>query len=899
MKLFKLLFLTILMALSLHAQPTVNEQILTASGGKSVAMTNEYAIVGDPDNHTVHFYKLDYSDFQWKSDGNYTDGLFGDLGSSVAIDGNIAVAGSPSFSENRIFRFRGANKKVFEEYIISRDAWEARADTPDNIGDGGALAWGGGNFIYAFRGNKNKTFYKYDILNDLWTTLDNAPENVAAGGALVWDRGNYIYALRGAGGGITSPTKKDFWRFDMTTEKWNDGFDPANLPGKVGGGGALVLAEGDIYAVRGEGDFLGTSTNDFYKYVIATDTWTSMPDTTRNVGKGASLAYDGTRGIYLLRGNIGLSNKKKFYDFDIPDNNWEERAETPDGIGKGGALVFDGTFFYAQRGDTSFFGGNNKFWRYDPYRDVWLGDLSEPTGNTGWGGALTVVKDAPGEGIVYVFERDATTWQRKLRISSDAPTLLDNLGEAVAVHNKLDGTAKLVVGAPGFSATNGTGSATIVDYDHNNLPVSGNKAVTLSNSAPTGSVRFGSAIDMKGDAKVDPAKFFIVVGDQNYSSNDGAAYAYDNIGASYPASPDNQMVGSAGSHFGRSVAIDATSFTNGLSVVAEDTRNSFWTGGTAPWTEATFEGTILGSVAIDDRTILSTNAPLGNMTPTLGLMHFFPLTNNLSLIPNALTEYQLSSSNANIAIDSDIYKEIAIVNDPVGTQAIVMDVPCGLRPTELVAFEWAMVSVPCGDGTATINEIFADDITGSYGDDFAWVMYKDGPNYTGKASDNVVMTETDVMELGKGYWIIADQNATLKADAPAITQRSGSIVFTDTFPEVGGYLEYALPMSVNGTVKKIMVGNPFPRALDWNFAGVHNSQGNYLLHDQTFGDEYNPTGYVYDSSQTAGTGQPYRAVTATPGFGSVIEPYQAFWIRDNGNFSGTNPDRKFFLPFMK
>lgn len=366
----------ILMALSLHAQPAVNEQILTASGGKSVAMTNEYAIVGDPDNHTVHFYKLDYSDFQWKSDGNYTDGLFGDLGSSVAIDGNIAVAGSPSFSENRIFRFRGANKKVFEEYIISSDTWEARADTLNDIGDGGALAWGGGNFIYAFRGNGNKTFYKYDILNDSWTTLANAPSNVREGGALVWDKGNYIYAFRGG-------RNKDFWRFDMTTEQWNNGFDPADIPHNVGGGGALVLAQGDIYAVRGEGDFLGTSTDDFYKYVVATDTWTQMPNTTRNVGKGASLAYDGTRSIYLLRGNVGFTDKKKFYAFDIPNNSWAERAETPDGIGKGGALVFDGTFFYAQRGDTSFFGGNNNFWRYDPYRDVWLADLHEPSGDTG------------------------------------------------------------------------------------------------------------------------------------------------------------------------------------------------------------------------------------------------------------------------------------------------------------------------------------------------------------------------------------------------------------------------------------------------------------------------------------------------------------------------------------
>ncbi len=904
------IMLLILSAALLYAQPSVSEQMLESSGGDAVAMNGEYAIVGDADNHIVHFYRLDYSTFQWVSDGSYQGSIDnGNLGFSVAIDGNIAAAGSPQFSENRIFRFRGANTKEFDEYLIATDSWVSHAQTPDTIGHGGALAWGGGNYIYAFRGenggiNSRPTsdFYIYDIANDSWSSGPSAPKKVGKGGALAWDGGNYIYAFRG-------DKNKDFWRFNISANSWET---LADAPNQIGYGGALVVVNGAVYGTRGDGSTFGSSKT-FYRYDVDTNSWTTLADIPKGVGKGGSLASDGTF-IYLTRGNDGtLTDKKKFYAYDIAADSWSERAEMPNGVGKGGAMVYDGTFLYVQRGDTSFFGGNNNFWRYDFVRDKWLGDLQEPPGNTGGGGALTVVKDAPGEGMVYVFERNSATnlWERKLRISSDNPQILDNLGYAVALHNRGDGTAAVVMGAPGFAGTGGTGSATVVTYDSGVIPVSGNLAVTLTDNAPAGSVHFGSSMAMKGDIAIDPEQFSVIVGDRNYSSNDGAAYVYDSNGSALPAYPGNMMVGTAGSHLGRSVAIDTMHFTNGLAAVAEDNRNSFWTGGSTPWAEFAFEGTLAGAVAIDDRTILSTNAPLGNVTPTTGLLHFFPMNEDLSLVSHALTEYQLGSTNPGVATDADMYRENAIVNDPAGDRAIVTGVPCGLRPTHLVENEWAIVSAPCDTGGASIADIFGDDIAASGGATYCqtdnpsevcnWVMYKDGPDYTGHSADNVRVAESEPMELGRGYWIIADHNVTLRVDDNVNVQRTPVDPNAVSYPHptVGGYYEMPMPDSASGTVKKIMIGNPFPRTFKWQNLYVFVSTDWYPIADQ-YQIVYDHTGYVYDvNTPDIASGQNYRAITAagTPGFSDEIKPYQGVWIKDLGAADLTGV--KLAIPFMK
>ena len=197
-----------------------------------------------------------------------------------------------------------------------------------------------------------------------------------------------------------------------------------------------------------------------------------------------------------------------------------------------------------------------------------------------------------------------------------------------------------------------------------------------------------------------------------------------------------------------------------------------------------------------------------------------------------------------------------------------------------------MVSVPCGNGSATIDMLFGDDMgpgtdiycqTSDPSEVCNWVMYKDGSNYTGRSTDNVLVGPTEVMELGRGYWIIADHNVTLQADSNAVTTRTPSDVSKiQASDSVGAYYYFALPDHVIGSMKKMMIGNTFPRVFNWTELMLYNTSNDNTLPFENSG-YYNNTGYVYDISSS--TGQPYRAVTATPGFDGEIKPYQAFWIK--------------------
>ena len=55
--------------LPLFAQWLDVERALSGSGGTSASLDREWTLIGDADNNTVHAYRLDYSNFQWVSQG--------------------------------------------------------------------------------------------------------------------------------------------------------------------------------------------------------------------------------------------------------------------------------------------------------------------------------------------------------------------------------------------------------------------------------------------------------------------------------------------------------------------------------------------------------------------------------------------------------------------------------------------------------------------------------------------------------------------------------------------------------------------------------------------------------------------------------------------------------------
>ncbi len=247
-------------------------------------------------------------------------------------------------------------------------------------------------------------------------------------------------------------------------------------------GGALV-AVGDsiLYAFR------GNRSNEFYKYIIARDSWTRMesipygykPGTTiinkKKVGKGAALCYDGDNTIYATKGrSIVNPGTKEFWAYRIndvvlpettlPGNTWhaKEFVIAPSGLLGGTALTYKDDKVYLLAGGQK--AANNNFYAYYVTSNAWTTLANAPLspGRKVYrdGSCLTLFNDTiyalKGGGIrgykrSYFYAYDGTNW-----------TLLDSIPkvDTVALTPRLK-TKKVNV-KYGASMTSGGGKIYII-----------------------------------------------------------------------------------------------------------------------------------------------------------------------------------------------------------------------------------------------------------------------------------------------------------------------------------------------------------------------------------------------------------------------------------------------------
>ncbi|HSN74326.1 MAG TPA: SdrD B-like domain-containing protein, partial [Anaerolineae bacterium] len=179
------------------------------------------------------------------------------------------------------------NSNRFRRYAVAGNSWSNMVNTPATVKKGGALTTDG-TYIYALQGDTKKGFWRCNATTNnvagacsgasgSWTTLANTPENVGWGGALTYV-GGYIYALRGDG-------KTNFWRYDIAANTWSS---MAPALGNVGDGGALATNGSTyIYALQGK-------TKAFWRYDISANQWTTVAPANfaNSVGQGGALAYD-------------------------------------------------------------------------------------------------------------------------------------------------------------------------------------------------------------------------------------------------------------------------------------------------------------------------------------------------------------------------------------------------------------------------------------------------------------------------------------------------------------------------------------------------------------------------------------------------------------------------------
>ena len=898
MKLYLLSMLFIVTSI-LYAQPAYNEQFLGSSGGDAVAMNKEWAFVGDADTDTMNAYKLDYSTFQWVAQSFPAAPKAGRFGASVSIDGEKMVVGAPDVETWRMEANTITIQDTYQNPNFTTITLQRTYEQPPLIF---ALASKDGGNPSAVK-IRNRTNNSFEIVH-AEPMNEDGPHIAMTISYFAIERGDHVLSdgTRIYAGEIT--TRKVRRSNASGDDKgWNTITYPVAFSAQP-----MVLAE--IQTMNNEINNVPTDPSEPWLTAAIQNVGVSSLELTMDrseVLTNTQVAQDESVAFLVMDVKTGafrdinnnLIGFESIYS-DVIIRGWDNGC-----FNTTFTQVFLNAPLVVATKDT-LNGGDGGWLRScnltsneigltvdeDRYQDSERGHVAEQAGILAFDTAF-VATFKQGEAYLYEYNTLLGVWELKEAIE---PTIYSDdmkFGSSVAVHSSAS-TTQVSIGAPAaINANSDTGKVFTYRYDGTQV---------IPESVLTGTVdealRFGEHIDMKGD--------YLMVGAPDEQSAVGAAdlvgaaytYQYNTATSSYdpyPAGGTNHHIKLANSNerVGNTVAINQEGNVSMVSSapLSNPSEAYLFTDSGGVWTQS-YQISYKNSVDTDDDVYMISRRDAS----TFNYFRFYDTPFGGEVMKTDIS----GTKGSDFYSSTELYKEQMIANQPSQNRAVTLSVPCGIKPTHLVANEWAMVSVPCGDGTATIADLFGDDIdaingsNASYGDSGNWVMYKqDGSDYSGTSASMQMMVTTDAMELGISYWIISDKDVALKADGDAsagtgITSYS-PIDFSDPSSnrpvDVAGYYLVTLP-AISGTKPKVMVANPYPRVIQWNKVMVQDDalserapidQQNQL----SGGEIVNPIGYIYDTTQTAGTGQPYRAITAngTPGFNAEVNPYQGIWIK--------------------
>jgi len=300
-----------------------------------------------------------------------------------------------------------------------KNTWTPMAQSPIGFYFSGNITYDSEtNAIYAIAGNyanndarynARQYFVKYDIETNTWSNLPDAPAVATGHGGSLVNYDGYIYFTRGGG-------STNFYRFNIEENSWelpNSGFFGPHIPtGNITGVNSYFGYGNGTYVSAGDGENIyitrGTYDNTFGKYNVATGTFTELARLPVGAYTGSSLVYDNNEGIiYYVPGAVSTartSANNYFFKYTIATNSWSEivTATRPSAqVGNGSSMAYDGSrYIYLTQGN----GGTN-WWRYDTCRGQgictpsWSANLNNPA-SSGWAqeaGAQIVYKN----GIMY------------------------------------------------------------------------------------------------------------------------------------------------------------------------------------------------------------------------------------------------------------------------------------------------------------------------------------------------------------------------------------------------------------------------------------------------------------------------------------------------------------------
>jgi len=272
-----------------------------------------------------------------------------------------------------IYAARGCKSYDFYSYAPQTNTWTKLPTWPPGIEGkppykGSAGCYGAG-YIWAVKGNNTPGFWRYSIQDSAWQPFKNIPpgpsgKNPKGGTNVVYVVHNdtpYVYLLKGY--------KQDFMRYNTITDMWEVLTNaPAGLKPKWDNGSWLVYdGQNTIYAHKAK-------YHEFWTYNLSTREWSDsmlagMPMLSNITGKKKK-SKDGAdadlynNAIYALKGG----NTCEFWRYDIATDSWTELQPMPEygstgrkkRVKNGGSLVYynEGTFFAFKGGKTQ------EFWRY-------------------------------------------------------------------------------------------------------------------------------------------------------------------------------------------------------------------------------------------------------------------------------------------------------------------------------------------------------------------------------------------------------------------------------------------------------------------------------------------------------------------------------------------------------
>jgi surface protein len=221
--------------------------------------------------------------------------------------------------------------------------------------------------------------------------------------------------------------------------------------------------------------------------------------------------------------------------------------------------------------------------------------------------------------------------------------------------------------------------------------------------------------------------------------------------------------------------------------------------------------------------------------------------------------------------------------------------PCEEVNRQLNAMHWVLISFPCDTGSNGVEALLGGAL-GTYGDDGDWVMYEQtgADNYIGENTQKRMLSSTDTVIPGKGYWIISasDANMTIDTTLPnlnytSVQAASNLGISSSVFDDLN---MTQLPDSDASDMKKVALGNPFPQNIQLSDVYFSHSGAVYTsLDDNSSGqqDYFSPTVYTYEHTGTSNAN--YVAISAdTPGFSDRIDPMTGFFMMLKAASSGTN-----------